>query len=75
VRTEWPLLMATHNLTKLHRHQIATQGTRNGPSGGDTADHDEPVTNTAHTTERRRWAPRPLSDSVPGGACAATPEG
>jgi Transposase DDE domain len=26
VRTEWRLLMATHNLTKLHRHQIATQG-------------------------------------------------
>jgi transposase len=25
VRTEWRLLMATHNLTKLHRHQIATQ--------------------------------------------------
>ena len=26
VRTEWRLLMATHNLTKLHRHQIATTG-------------------------------------------------
>ena len=26
VRTEWRLLMATHDLTKLHRHQIATQG-------------------------------------------------
>jgi transposase len=24
VRTEWRLLMATHNLTKLHRHEIAT---------------------------------------------------
>ncbi len=24
VRTEWRLLMATHNLTKLYRHQIAT---------------------------------------------------
>jgi hypothetical protein len=24
VRTEWRLLMATHNLTKLHRHRIAT---------------------------------------------------
>jgi transposase len=24
VRTEWRLLMATHNLTKLHKHQIAT---------------------------------------------------
>ena len=26
VRTEWRLLMAAHNLTKLHRHQIATAG-------------------------------------------------
>jgi transposase len=26
VRTEWRLLMATHNLTKLHHHQIATVG-------------------------------------------------
>ena len=26
VRTEWRLLMAAHNLTKLHRHQIATVG-------------------------------------------------
>jgi hypothetical protein len=24
VRTEWRLLMATHNLTKLHRHHLAT---------------------------------------------------
>jgi transposase len=26
VRTEWRLLMATHNLTKLHRHQMTTTG-------------------------------------------------
>jgi len=26
VRTEWRLLMATHNLTKLHRHQLASAG-------------------------------------------------
>lgn len=26
VRTEWRLTMMTHNLTKLHRHQIATAG-------------------------------------------------
>jgi transposase len=26
VRTEWRLLMATHNLTKLHRHQLTTTG-------------------------------------------------
>jgi transposase len=26
VRTEWRLLMTTHNLTKLHRHQLATAG-------------------------------------------------
>ncbi|MHB8491905.1 MAG: transposase [Solirubrobacteraceae bacterium] len=27
VRTEWRLLMATHNLTKLHRHQVAIMAT------------------------------------------------
>jgi hypothetical protein len=26
VRTEWRLLMMTHNLTKLHRHQLAAVG-------------------------------------------------
>ena len=26
VRTEWRLLMATHNLTKLHRHHLAAVG-------------------------------------------------
>jgi len=26
VRAEWRLLMATHNLAKLHRHQLATIG-------------------------------------------------
>ena len=26
VRTEWRLMMVTHNLTKLHSHQIATVG-------------------------------------------------
>jgi Transposase DDE domain/Transposase domain (DUF772) len=27
VRTEWRLILMTHNLTKLHRHQLATIGT------------------------------------------------
>jgi Transposase DDE domain len=26
VRTEWRLLMLTHNLTKLHRHRLAAMG-------------------------------------------------
>jgi hypothetical protein len=26
VRLEWRLLMMTHNLTKVHRHQLATVG-------------------------------------------------
>ena len=26
VRTEWRLLMATNNLTKLHRHQLTAAG-------------------------------------------------
>ncbi len=33
VRTEWRLLMMTHNLTKLHRHQIATVGPETAPPG------------------------------------------
>jgi Transposase DDE domain len=68
VRTEWRLLMMTHNLTKVHRHQIATGVARNGPSGG-------------HTTEQTGPSPTPLSapsdagdhrlvssDSLPGNA-------
>jgi hypothetical protein len=34
VRTEWRLLMATHSLTKLHRHQLASAGARKGPCRG-----------------------------------------
>jgi Transposase DDE domain len=26
LRTEWRLLMTTHNLTKLHRHRLAAMG-------------------------------------------------
>jgi hypothetical protein len=32
VRTEWRLLMATHNLTKLHRHHLAAVGRQPGPT-------------------------------------------
>lgn len=30
MRTEWRLLMATHDLTKLHRHQLAAAAICNG---------------------------------------------
>ncbi|MDA0167877.1 transposase [Solirubrobacter taibaiensis] len=33
VRTEWRLITATHNLLKLHAHQIATRRP-NGAAGG-----------------------------------------
>jgi hypothetical protein len=52
VRTEWRLLMATHNLTKLHRHQIAAAGALNGPREGHSADHDGPASNAAPTARR-----------------------
>src|SRR5215216_6116520 len=32
VRSEWRLITATHNLMKLHKHQIAAAGARQGPS-------------------------------------------
>jgi hypothetical protein len=32
VRTEWRLMMMTHNITKLHRHQIATGGPETAPT-------------------------------------------
>ena len=51
VRTEWRLLMATHNLTKLHRHQIATtRGLKRPPRY--TTEQDGPVSNTAPTARR-----------------------
>lgn len=33
VRTEWRLLIATHNVAKLYRHKLATVGAGNGPTG------------------------------------------
>jgi hypothetical protein len=36
VHTEWRLLMATHNLAKLHRHYLATVRARNGARGRGT---------------------------------------
>jgi hypothetical protein len=36
VRTEWRLIMMTHNLTKLHRHQIATRKGLKRPQPGHT---------------------------------------
>jgi hypothetical protein len=33
VRTEWRLITATHNLLKLHKHQLATAAARRPPPG------------------------------------------
>jgi hypothetical protein len=51
VRTEFRLLMMAHNLTKAHRHHIATVAAGNGPHGGDTALHDGSVNNGRPTSE------------------------
>jgi hypothetical protein len=64
VRTEWRLLMATHNLTKLHNHQLASVGAGNGPHEGHTADQDGPVSNPAPTARRSRQPSRTLCDSL-----------
>src|SRR5215208_4444201 len=41
VRSEWRLITATHNLMKLHKHQLAAAGARTGPR------RDQPATNTS----------------------------
>jgi len=41
VRLEWRLLIMTHNLTKVHRHQLTTAGARNTPPHSHSAPHHE----------------------------------
>ena len=71
VRSEWRLITATHNLMKLHKHQIAAAGAWRGP-GGDQPRHqrkrlldprsDQP--RTTHTFERHRGRRTPgLADA------------
>ena len=61
VRLEWRLLMMTHNLTKIHRHQLATMGARNGPHSvtapltTDTLPDDTPTIN-GPSHRPRLWA-------------------
>ena len=44
VRTEWRLTMLTHNLTKLHRHQIATAGApKRAPTRGQPRRERTPI--------------------------------
>ncbi|MGZ6781013.1 MAG: hypothetical protein ACXVGO_18725, partial [Mycobacterium sp.] len=64
VRTEWRLLMMTHNITKLHRYQIATVGGWNRPHDSYNASQDAPLTNGADTSSRRHRLARPLGDSL-----------
>jgi hypothetical protein len=57
VRTEWRLLMATHNLTKLHRHHLAAAGPQPGPTAQtppittDTMARSKPPSNDPHPPE------------------------
>ena len=61
MRLEWRLLMMTHNLTKIHRHQLATMGARNGPHSvtalltTDTLPDDTPTIN-GPSHRPRLWA-------------------
>jgi Transposase DDE domain len=61
VRTEWRLITATHNLVKLHNHQLAA-------ASGLTAPASEPRPLRRPPTDDRRFAApcRELRDSVPG---------
>jgi hypothetical protein len=56
VRTEWRLLMMTHNLTKLYRHQIATAGPETAPASRGRA---KPAWNGPHAPSSARRPPKP----------------
>ena len=74
VRTEWRFLMATHNLTKLHRHQIATAGPENGPHADHTDATQPSPARTPHQTARRRSAdPHDFARQRPGAGAPANP--
>ncbi len=70
VRTEWRLLMATHNLTKLHRHQLATLGGQPGPDGS----HRQTPSRHSARHLRRGVARQPRDIGIVGaGAPARSP--
>ena len=56
VRTEWRLMMMTHNLTKLYRHQITTGGLKRPPTA-------VPPALRTHPSPRRWYEPRPTRGS------------
>lgn len=51
VRSEWRLAAATHNLLKLHNHQVAAAGGLRAPNAVDGPDADDPAAFV--------WPPRP----------------
>jgi Transposase DDE domain len=65
-RTAWRLLMMTHNLGKLHRHQLAAVGARDRPRGRSRRPSRPPGTAcrlTPRAFERqRRWRPAAASE-------------
>jgi Transposase DDE domain len=58
VRTEWRLLMATHNLSKLHRHHLATAGPKTGLTVLTAPKPGQPVHNGAHSAKSCATASR-----------------
>ena len=63
MRLEWRLLMMTHNLTKVHRHQLAAVGPETAPQRH-TAAHRGHITNGATTAPADHHRPQGLSDSL-----------
>ena len=68
VRTEWRLLMMTHNLTKLHRHQLAAAGARTGPPAAPTIGHRDRSRQRAATGAREPRRPKRSVRQPPSGA-------
>ena len=65
VRTEWRLLMATHNLAKLHRHQLAAAGAETGPEALTPPKPSQPVHTGAHS--RKSCATASRNATAPSG--------
>ena len=86
MRTEWRWITMSHNLTKLHRHQIATWGLNRPPRRSQAqldAERADPASLATAGTERRRLCatatagkeacdPRPR-DARSGGGAADPP--
>ena len=64
VRTEWRLILMSHNLTKLHRHQTRHHESLKGPGGGSQGPARRTPSPAAHPTSPAAGrAPMRLRDS------------